>query len=269
MAHPLEIVNVRLGAGRIRPIEEALSICPLTWSRRWATAPIPPFLRPSRGSRTGPTLRSQRGSIRRTPTGSILGTPTGWIWGIPSGPYPVTRHGHQRRSSGETGAGPTRRPAPRGRPTRLARGAADPVALERVCDGELTARPITTAWRTSAPANVRPSNVRAGGKPSPRRRRIGRRLRLGSERSMVSKVSLIAPFVAGASRSAGRRPGYFTSTPSGLSRGAPPRLAGIRRARRWVKDPHLSTAPAVASSRAASWAIGRRLERAPDAKGGG
>jgi len=64
-------------------------------------------------------------------------------------------------------------------------------------DGELTARAITTAWRTRAPASVRPSNVRARVESRrPDGDGSGGDAVSGSERSVVSKVSLIALFAA-------------------------------------------------------------------------
>jgi hypothetical protein len=75
--------------------------------------------------------------------------------------------------------------------------APDPAELEGRFDGELTARPITTAWRTSAAASARPSNVRERVESRrPDGDGSGGDSVSGSERSMVSKVSLIALFAA-------------------------------------------------------------------------
>ncbi len=173
--------------------------------------------------------------------------------------------------SGETGAGPTRRPVPRagrlgwrggaGR-SRCARS-----ALRRRTHGQADHHSLEDQRTGQREAEQRPS---AGGEPSPRRRRIGRRLRLGFRTldglQGVAHCPLRGLVHLGQQ---GADLGILRQLPPGCRAATHRRLAGIRRARRWVKDPHLSTCPGrVASSRAASWAIGRRLERAPDAKEG-
>ncbi len=173
--------------------------------------------------------------------------------------------------SGETGAGPTRRPVPRagrlgwrggaGR-SRCARS-----ALRRRTHGQADHHGLEDQRTGQREAEQRPS---AGGEPSPRRRRIGRRLRLGFRTldglqgvAHCSLRGLVCLGQQGANLDILRQlpPGCRAATADGRRR--------ADGSRRWMVDPHRRPAAGGSLPRVLpTWRPGRRLDRAADAKEG-